>query len=646
MQVAPVNNSAASASGSAAVEETDSRARDFSRLLQNAFFSQGTKAVARSSEPTAPEAASRSDTRADTRGDSRPDTRVQIRSERPASERPASERPAADSNPATSRPSNSSTAESSASSTAPRNETAPAKDSKPADKPAAGGQNKPAAAQNDAAGQSAETVPVTDPVVPTEETVDAAPASETAETPVVLDADAALILGLLQMQAQPQPNAMPAVPLQAEIPVIPDASVIPAATDAVAEAQLRAQLLAAGQTAPAATPAVPGEAAPAVPAAPAAAAAADKPEAPPAMPLPQAAKPADAPVLPLPAALPAEMMIAAKSGTDTSAAALLAQQPQQPAMTPEQLAALQAAMQTDGELQTALQDQMPRQPQGESQPSTDPAPKQTAGKGLLLDIQPAAATTQKPAVDQTVLLATQGDAEAATEQMLVQQQLTAAQHHQSTAEAKFAAALHAQMNGDAQPQAVAAATAQTTSVTQQGVQPAPMSNPGTSMPQAVQHATTQTLARQLGAHIPAGEQVAVQIKKGAAEGADKISIKLDPGNLGKVEVKLEVGHDGKLLAVIAADKPETLAMLQRDAQQLEQSLRDVGLKTDSNSLSFSLREQGQNADGREGQGNAGRQRGRGHEEYAETGHVVDAAAQAASNAQRAAAARGGLDIRI
>ncbi|MFN4276807.1 MAG: flagellar hook-length control protein FliK [Ferrovibrio sp.] len=639
MQVAPVNNSAASVSGSTAAEETDSRAREFSRLLQNAFFSQGTKAVARSSEPTAPQAASRSetrnDTRADTRGDSRPDTQIRA------------ERPAADSNPAPSKPSNSTTNESSAPGNAPaRNETAPGKDSKPADKPVAGGQDKPSS--TDTSKPSAETAPETDPAMPAEETADADPAAETVETPVVLDADAALILGLLQMQAQTQPNAAPVVPQQAETPVAPAASVIPAATDAAAEAQLQAQLLAAtaGQTAPAATPALPGETAPAVPAASAADAGTDKPEAPPA--LPQAAKPADAPaapVLPQPAALPAEMMVAAKSGTDTSPAALLAQQPQQPAMTPEQLAALQAAMQTDGELQTALQDQMPRQPQGESQPSGDPAPKQAAGKGLLLDVQPAT-TTAKPAVDQAVLLAAQGDAEAASEQMLVQQQLTAAQHHQSAAEAKFTAALHAQMNGDAQPPAVAAATAQSASATQQGVQPAPMSNPGTSMPQAVQHATTQTLARQLGAHIPAGEQVAVQIRKGVAEGADKISIKLDPGNLGKVEVKLEVGHDGKLLAVIAADKPETLAMLQRDSQQLEQSLRDVGLKTDANSLSFSLREQGQNADGRDGQGNTGRQRGRGHEEYVETGHVVDAAAQAASNAQRAAAARGGLDIRI
>ena len=71
------------------------------------------------------------------------------------------------------------------------------------------------------------------------------------------------------------------------------------------------------------------------------------------------------------------------------------------------------------------------------------------------------------------------------------------------------------MNGDAQPLAAPVTAAQAASTAQQTAQPAPMSNPGTSMPQAVQHATTQTMARQLGAYIPAGEQVAVQIKKGA-----------------------------------------------------------------------------------------------------------------------------------
>src|SRR3546814_20961308 len=99
-----------------------------------------------------------------------------------------------------------------------------------------------------------------------------------------------------------------------------------------------------------------------------------------------------------------------------------------------------------------------------------------------------------------------------------------------------------------------------------------------------------------------------------------MSIKLDPVNLGKVEVKLEVGHDGRLTAVISADKPETLQMLQHGAHNLEQSLRDAGLKTDPGSMNFTLPDQGQAGaggtgdDGRGGQGGNG-QRCPGHADY-------------------------------
>ncbi len=154
-------------------------------------------------------------------------------------------------------------------------------------------------------------------------------------------------------------------------------------------------------------------------------------------------------------------------------------------------------------------------------------------------------------------------------------------------------------------------------------------------------------ARHPAALVPPGEQVAVQIKKAVAEGADTISIKLDPGNLGKVEVTLEVSHDGRLMAVIAADKPETLQMLQKDAAALEQSLRDNGMKTSSDSLSFQLRDQGQDNRGFAGNENGRRGYGRGGDEYGDAGALAgDARAMtAAADAQRAAA-RGGLDIRI
>jgi flagellar hook-length control protein FliK len=91
----------------------------------------------------------------------------------------------------------------------------------------------------------------------------------------------------------------------------------------------------------------------------------------------------------------------------------------------------------------------------------------------------------------------------------------------------------------------------------------------------------------------AAEQIAVQIQKGFGGGADKISIRLHPAQLGRVDVKLEVSKDGHLVAAITADKPETLEMLQRDARILERALQDAGLQTNSDSLSFMLR--GENA---------------------------------------------------
>jgi flagellar hook-length control protein FliK len=87
-------------------------------------------------------------------------------------------------------------------------------------------------------------------------------------------------------------------------------------------------------------------------------------------------------------------------------------------------------------------------------------------------------------------------------------------------------------------------------------------------------------------------QVAVQIKKAIGQGADQIRIQLKPAELGAVEVKLAVTEDGRAMAVVSVERPETLDLLQRDANGLRQALQDAGLSTDSNSLSFNLRGEG------------------------------------------------------
>ena len=88
---------------------------------------------------------------------------------------------------------------------------------------------------------------------------------------------------------------------------------------------------------------------------------------------------------------------------------------------------------------------------------------------------------------------------------------------------------------------------------------------------------------------PVIEQVSVRIRTAIADGSSKIDIKLDPESLGKVEIKINVGADGKTGVTVTADNRSTLDMLQRDARGLEQALSDAGLKTDAGSLSFNLR---------------------------------------------------------
>jgi flagellar hook-length control protein FliK len=87
------------------------------------------------------------------------------------------------------------------------------------------------------------------------------------------------------------------------------------------------------------------------------------------------------------------------------------------------------------------------------------------------------------------------------------------------------------------------------------------------------------------------EQVAVQIRKAVSGGNDRISIRLHPAELGRLQVKLEVADDGHVRALITAERAETLDLMQRDLRGLERALQDAGLKTDSSSLSFTLQDQ-------------------------------------------------------
>jgi hypothetical protein len=85
------------------------------------------------------------------------------------------------------------------------------------------------------------------------------------------------------------------------------------------------------------------------------------------------------------------------------------------------------------------------------------------------------------------------------------------------------------------------------------------------------------------------EQVAAHIVRGVKAGLGRVHIALEPEALGRLEIRLDFQRDGRLAAVILADNADTLRLLRQEAQSLEQSLANAGVKADGGSLSFGLR---------------------------------------------------------
>jgi len=85
--------------------------------------------------------------------------------------------------------------------------------------------------------------------------------------------------------------------------------------------------------------------------------------------------------------------------------------------------------------------------------------------------------------------------------------------------------------------------------------------------------------------------VAVEIATQAQNGKTSFDIRLDPKELGRIDVRLEVDKDGHVTAKMAVDRVETLDLLKRDASNIERALQQAGLKTSDNSLEFSMRDQ-------------------------------------------------------
>ncbi|HWL31412.1 MAG TPA: flagellar hook-length control protein FliK [Xanthobacteraceae bacterium] len=85
--------------------------------------------------------------------------------------------------------------------------------------------------------------------------------------------------------------------------------------------------------------------------------------------------------------------------------------------------------------------------------------------------------------------------------------------------------------------------------------------------------------------------LAVEIATQARAGKHHFDIRLDPPELGRIDVRLDVDGDGNVSSRLIVERSDTLDLLKRDASQLERALQQAGLKTSDNALEFSLRQQ-------------------------------------------------------
>jgi chemotaxis protein MotD len=133
--------------------------------------------------------------------------------------------------------------------------------------------------------------------------------------------------------------------------------------------------------------------------------------------------------------------------------------------------------------------------------------------------------------------------------------------------------------------------------------------------------------------------IAVEIAAQARAGNHRFDIRLDPAELGRIDVRLDIDADGNVRSRLVIERADTYDLLRRDASTLERALQQAGLKTSDSGLEFTLRDQ-----------STAQQDAREHDARgAERAIIPDAdiaPADAASGYARLRGTGGGIDIRI
>lgn len=131
-----------------------------------------------------------------------------------------------------------------------------------------------------------------------------------------------------------------------------------------------------------------------------------------------------------------------------------------------------------------------------------------------------------------------------------------------------------------------------------------------------------------------GQQLGVEIARHSQDGHDNLVIRLDPVELGKIQIRIQFDEQGSLRAQVTAESPAALEMLRRDSSDLARALNDAGVRTDAQSFQFDARGQSREQPGQrqQPQGNTR------HDDLSHEAEVID------QTQQRRSSTAGSLDL--
>ncbi|KZL18006.1 Flagellar hook-length control protein FliK [Pseudovibrio axinellae] len=137
-----------------------------------------------------------------------------------------------------------------------------------------------------------------------------------------------------------------------------------------------------------------------------------------------------------------------------------------------------------------------------------------------------------------------------------------------------------------------------------------------------------------------------EIARQASGGVNRFEIRLDPRELGGVDVSLEFSKDGRLRAHLVVERPETLELLQKDQRGLEKALQEAGVESEKSSLQFSLRQEGGGSQNQFADQNSDQQQAMGRADMASDEALLAEAAVASHNKFNGSSPADGLDILV